>query len=132
MLHIASRAHKFSLQFSFCRHFLGEAPPASSLHHQKALRPGWAHKFSLGCMEVLVQRATLGFLKMCEPVTKALSRRGRTRCTAPPPPATAACPDWRPGPAGQSRGRPLRNRLRERLLCLHWTLTAVDEHRAFM
>jgi len=33
---------------------------------------------------------------------------GRTRCTAPPPPATAACPGWRPGPAGRSRGRPLR------------------------
>jgi hypothetical protein len=33
---------------------------------------------------------------------------GCTRCTAPPPPATAACPGSRPGPAGRSRGRPLR------------------------
>ena len=34
----------------------------------------------------------------------------RTRCTAPPPPATAASPGWLPGPAGQSRGRQLRTR----------------------
>ena len=33
--------------------------------------------------------------------------RARTRCTAPPLPATAACPGWRPSPGGQSRGRQL-------------------------